>query len=149
MDTRIALKHFNLSFIPIFIGGSIYALFRPLYLKGFHLLKGLGLQPITLELRTLASPIHDYLPEWAVYSLPDALWTFSFISFFGILWWPQNKLIGAIIIGCITSVSLGSEILQWAGILSGTFDVIDLYFKAGFALLSITIIALTSKQKML
>ncbi len=61
-------------------------------------------------------------PEWMIYSLPDGLWALSYILIILAQEMP-HKLIWASV---IPLVGFFSELLQLAGLMPGTFDIIDL-----------------------
>lgn len=77
--------------------------------------------------------IKDYclsasLPNWFVYSLPDALWMFALILLIVTIWDFDftKSCIAWIIISFLTGVLF--EILQKLKMINGTFDYIDLIF---------------------
>ncbi len=66
------------------------------------------------------------IPEWIIYSLPDALWLIS-LNFIILIFWKfkinKHSIIWIII---NTIIGLYSEIGQYLKIIPGTFDKIDL-----------------------
>lgn len=113
-------------FIPLLFGGLIYLLFRPTGLLMFRWLDGLGLLDDLLMLRKVLCSPFERLPNWFLYSLPDALWFYSFISLFNSIWkWRISKenIFWFLI---IIVVGLGSEVLQYFKMIRGTYDKIDL-----------------------
>ncbi len=93
--------------------------------------------------------IKDYcllikLPNWVIYSLPDALWMFALILLVVTIWnfTLSKSCIIWIIISFLTGILF--EILQKPRFIKGTFDYIDLIF---IIVASIFPILLTFKLK--
>lgn len=88
----------------------------------------IGLSNSINNLREYANLIVNDIPHWFLYSLPDGLWIFSYISLMLYIW--QNSIsfknISWILI--IPILAIGSEIGQLLGLVSGTFDFADLVF---------------------
>lgn len=79
------------------------------------------------------------LPDWCIYSLPDALWMFSLILLIITLWdFNFNKYcIIWISISYLTGIMF--EILQKTTLIKGTFDYKDLVFMTIASILPILI----------
>src|SRR3990172_4353052 len=90
MTTRQRLKLTVI--IPLLIGGLICILFRADSLLMFRWFDTIGLGQTIKTARQLIG--HSNLPAWTVFSLPDALWIFSFTNFMLIIWrdkfWGQS-----------------------------------------------------------
>jgi hypothetical protein len=91
------------------------------------------------------------LPYWFIYSLPDALWMLAMSLSILLIWKYQihSSSIACTIIAVCAGMS--HEILQGAGIISGTFDGADLAFIFVAGILPITLVyfnARTYKFKM-
>jgi len=112
--------------ITLLIGGLIYVLFRALSLLMFSWYKSIGLGEILNGLRKSTIPFAENIPEWILFSLPDGLWIFSYVSLMLLIW--QNSIskknISWILITPILAIS--SELGQLFGLITGTFDLIDL-----------------------
>lgn len=130
---------------PCLIGGVlIYAISRP---RGLY---------INLWLSKLISPKIDTwfhsgnntpnLPEWFIYSLPDALWMLTLMLIILMIWnfRLNRKSIPWISLAFVTGISF--EFLQAFHIVRGTFDAIDLAFiiAGGLIPVSITLLNFTS-----
>lgn len=77
----------------------------------------------------------DFLPEWFIYSLPGALWIFSFTMFLHTVTVFQKSLITALPL----IIALAIELLQYFSITDGVFDWQDVFFYILFySLASIT-----------
>ena len=70
----------------LLIGGLIYLLFRTSSLKMFGWYKTIGLGEFTNGLRKLTIPFADKIPDWILFSLPDGLWIFSYVSLVLFIW---------------------------------------------------------------
>ena len=66
------------------------------------------------------------ITEWVRYSLPDGLYCAAYILIIDAIWKNDNRLIKYIIISLVPLVTITSEILQYYGIVRGTFDKYDL-----------------------
>ena len=127
------LKYIFHSILPILIGGLIYIIFRTKSLIMFQWFSYLSLDRIVESFRTFGA---INLPDWAIYSLPDALWIYSFTITMIILWnfkIDKNNWYW-ILFAPVFGISL--EIAQLFG-LKGYFDIIDLLFCLGFSLVAL------------
>ena len=73
--------------IPLLIGGLIYIIYRTETLIMFSWFSYLSLDQYVDYLRTFSSYL---LPDWVILSLPNGLWTYSFIVGISFIW--NNKL---------------------------------------------------------
>ena len=122
-----------LSITSLTIGGLIYLGFRNESLIMFTWANRIGASVWVQCWRDYCS--HMVLPDWVLYCLPDGLWSFSCILFFDAIWMDyKNKrfIFYASILPCIAIVL---EFFQLFGILSGTFDPLDLCCYVGAILL--------------
>jgi hypothetical protein len=74
-------------------------------------------------MRTLFGGIQ--LPDWMVYSLPGGLWSAAYVLLVG--WLMQGRALRWRLLATLPIPLAGalSELLQGAGVLSGTFDTSD------------------------
>ena len=88
----------------------------------------IGLKEAISYLRLFTLPFYDNLPDWFLYSLPDGIWLFSYLSVLLLIW--DNKISKHNIhwVLLIPSIAIFSEIGQLFEIVSGTFDITDLVF---------------------
>ena len=123
-------KHYNLilkNFIlPISIGTFIYLLFRPLHITVFHWANTLGIYCTIIEARTFYD-IGHLIPEWAIYSLPNGLWAYSFMFFISFIWGEIKSSSKAFFIALVVLLSLGSEIGQLFSLVPGSFCLTDIF----------------------
>ena len=95
------------------VGGLTYLLFRPCTLLMFRLVDALGAMTVLGDCRSWAADSGAWLPEWVVYILAiEALLAPS-----------RNKVV---IAGIMPVAGAVTEWLQAIGVLSGTFDVLDI-----------------------
>jgi hypothetical protein len=122
-------KYFYLCVMaPLFLACLIYVSFRSEHILINLLLKHSFLHNIFSEYRKAISPLYALLPHCLYYSLPSALWLFSTLSFFLMLWkfninrnnfyWFTLPLVYCIIL----------EISQKIHFTDGTYDANDLIF---------------------
>ena len=109
------------AFFSMFIGSMIYILFREKRLLMFKWFKFIKLDFVINFLRDSFYKYRIYIPKIVLFSLPDALWVYSFTMFLSIYF--KNKII-------LSSIFVGSmiiEILQlW--FVTGTFDMYDVIY---------------------
>ena len=69
------------------------------------------------------------IPKWMIFSLPDALWVYSLTAFM-IITWNDNPMSKNAMFWMSLGPILGiaPEFGQKIGIVSGTFDLVDLLF---------------------
>lgn len=112
--------------VPLLFGGSIYLLFRSEQLYMFRWVKQLGMNEQLLSLRLRYRYIGEMLPDWALHSLPDALWLYAFASFMFLLWEgtkATRQWLWCIIPILVAIVwEIGQAFQWWAG----TFDWWDI-----------------------
>ena len=120
------VKKIMMAFIPLILGGIIYAIYRTENLKMFKWFKELGIYNEIKKIRDNDGVKTIKMPEWIIYSLPDALWLLS-LNFTIIIFWKfkinKHSIIWIIL---TTIIGLYSEIGQYLKIIPGTFDNKDL-----------------------
>lgn len=121
--TRHQFQHI---FIPLSIGCVLYILFRAdgsLMFKWFDIL---GLSKMLNQSHFITFPFRQIIPTWAIYSLPDALWTYSLTTTMIFNWNSTFNKSSCpwILIGPFLAIL--SELAQYLGLLKGTFDIVDL-----------------------
>ncbi|MDR2878954.1 MAG: hypothetical protein LBV03_03475 [Fusobacteriales bacterium] len=104
---------------PILLGGIIYVFFRSSNLLMFSWFKFLKLDGFIYFIRKYTVLYQKNIPYYALYSLPDGLWAYSFIAFLSLYF--KNKFIYTL----PGTIGAAVEILQlW--FVPGTFDILDL-----------------------
>jgi hypothetical protein len=109
--------------VPVIMGGLIYILWRDTSLRMFDWAREIGIFGAINVSRDAAHNLFKMVPEFVVYSVPDALWTFSFARFNCALC-TRGAHVGWLAVAPV--ISLGSELGQSVGIVPGTFDWLDL-----------------------
>ena len=137
--------------LTLLIGGLIYVALRVESLILFKWISAISLYTPIKKLREITLPIKDNLPEWFLFSFPDGLWVFSYISLILLIW--RNKITkhNFVWLFIIPFVAIFSEIGQKIKIISGTFDLVDLLFYSSGSILPFIIFTnlLTLKKKQL
>lgn len=128
--------------LPIFIGSMIYILFREKTLLMFDWFSYLKLDFIIDFLRNNFYGYRTYIPKSILFSLPDALWVYSFTMFLNI-YFKNRILLSIIFIGSIIT-----EISQlWFVI--GTFDIYDVIYMFALYLVAMYFIKKFEEEKKL
>lgn len=112
--------------LPVIVGGLIYLTYRTDTLIMFGWFKKIGLKDTIEFLRSNQLLQSLIIPNWVKFSLPDALWLFSFTYVTLFIW--DNKMSKQSIFWIFLAPFIGifSEAGQLIGIIPGTFDKIDL-----------------------
>jgi hypothetical protein len=114
--------------LTLLIGSFIYILFRTETLKMFSWFNSLNLEKNIKILRNLTFELKAELPNWFLFSLPDGLWLFSYVSLILIFWKNKINRKNIFWILFLPFLAIFSEIAQFFNLLSGTFDAVDLLF---------------------
>lgn len=130
MGSRNCVKLILLTVLPVLVGAMIYILWRPTSIRIFGWLETVGLAGGVAKLRALAEPANSYLPQWAIFSLPNGLWAFSYTVFIVCLWWNVPTIHGRLWLCSAPLIGLGYESLQFFGVIPGVFCHQDLLFCA-------------------
>jgi hypothetical protein len=110
----------------LFLGGLIYFLFRSEQLIMFQWFDFFEL-PLQ-NIRVLTLGFGRNLPDWFVFSLPDGLWIFSYITLILLIWRNKINRQNIIWIAITPLLALVFEIGQYINIVQGTFDFYDILF---------------------
>jgi hypothetical protein len=127
-----------LSAFALTLGGTIYIFFRPAEHVFFGWIRAVGLDHWFSLARDRSLSSSLLLPEWIVYSLPNGLWAFAYALLITSIWWAGKSWLKYFWMASIPILVLGYEVLQYAGIIPGTFSIQDIVF--GMAGLTIGII---------
>lgn len=126
--------------LPIFVGGAVYTLFGSPTLWVFDWYAQLGLTDFVITVRGIFTDLRPLLPGWVLYSLPDGLWVYAYTSLMANIWKvsaKSNVKVAWVLSGVV--LAFGTEFGQSLGLISGTFDVWDIYFYVtGFLLAALT-----------
>jgi len=106
---------------------GFYSLWRSKRLLVFTWYGRLGLQAPLLALRTNLAGVRHFLPDFVLYSLPDALWVYSFTFLMQSVWFRHSKSYGRTFwILLPVSLAVGAEVGQLIKVVPGTFDLKDI-----------------------
>lgn len=119
------MKIFLQVILPLLTGGLIYILFRADSLIMFSWFDKLGVGDLIQSFRHHTVGQFS-LPSWFAYSLPDALWIFSFTSLMIAIWRGKFSIQSIFWIFIAPTIGLFSEIGQAFHFVRGTFDIMDL-----------------------
>ncbi|MFN2531809.1 MAG: hypothetical protein ABR555_10975 [Pyrinomonadaceae bacterium] len=112
-------------FLPLFLGGLVYVLWRDPKTLMFRWSDSLRMGGLISAIR-LTGKLDANMPQWVRYSLPDGLWVYSLTAFMTLVWrdtdsWLRSAWVAVgLIVGC------GIEFGQLIGVVPGSFDTGDL-----------------------
>jgi hypothetical protein len=112
--------------LPLAIGGFVYLVWRPDSLLLFWWANSLHLLEALQRFRAAITTVVPHLPAPVSYSLPTALWAYAMVSAILVVWRGSHTPIAVAWCSLATALAVGPELAQWAGVLSGTFDFVDL-----------------------
>ncbi len=117
---------YTLPGVAIILGGCIYLFLRPEEVLYLHWARSAGLDAVVSLLRPENPDALSSLPTWTLYSLPGALWAFAYALIMTRLWVSKRHWIRYLWLSTIPLLVLVFEVLQYPGILPGTFSIPDL-----------------------
>lgn len=118
------ISEIALGFVFLATGCVIYLLFRSKTLNIYQWCISLRLSNIVDSLRGFVQDL--YVTEWIKYSLPDGLYCAAYILIMDAIWHNDNRIIKYFIMSLVPFVTISSELLQYYGLVKGTFDSYDL-----------------------
>ena len=117
-----------LHLMTIFCGGAIYVCFRSGGLLMFRWFNFLGIGERIAILRNDTVAWGKTLPNWFLFSLPDGLFLFSYVSLMLAIWNKEVARSGIFWVSSIPVLIILSELGQLFLVVPGTFDIVDLLF---------------------
>ncbi len=114
-----------LSALALFFGGLIYILFRTSDFIFFNWIRAAGLGK-WFNLARSYSLSSSPLPDWLIFSLPDGLFAFAYALLITGIWAGSKSWLRYFWMASIPVFILGYELMQYAGIVKGTFCIQDL-----------------------
>lgn len=121
-----ASLHLHLAVLfPAVVGGLLYMLFREESLTIFGLVRRCGAMGALSSLREALTSTSSAAPSWVFYSLPNALWVFSFTAIQGVVWRGVKNTQSVTWLLIPLMISVGFEFGQEAGIVPGYFSWCD------------------------
>ncbi len=124
--------------LPLILGGTIYLLFRSKNLMMFSIIENIGLTQIVNQWRLSTICIKPFIPNWAIYSLPNSLWLYSMMSFWLSIWNHNLKIANALILSSLI-FCIFLELLQKTHWIVGTFCMTDIFLSILFFSVFITL----------
>jgi hypothetical protein len=118
-----------LSVSALFLGGIIYILFYTSQPVFFSWIRAAGLNNWLSITRQYSLAAGSHLPPWIVYSLPDALWAFAYALMITGIWIRRNSGLKYFWMLTIPVLIVGLELLQYTGMVKGTFSLLDIAFE--------------------
>lgn len=131
--------------LPIIIGSIIYILFRPTSLIIFNFFSFINVDIFIMSLRNTNFHLIKYIPNFFIYSFPNALWVYSFSFFTLMLWYNYNILARILSFIFIFIIAIGIELCQLNHYLPGTYDCVDLITSIFSSLMALIIITYRRK----
>lgn len=110
----------------LFCGSLIYILFRASSLRMFIWFESLNILNFIKTIRNHTTNYAHNFSDLILYSLPDGLWLFSYISLMLYLWKNEVKYENLFWLFSVPIISIMSELGQIIKIVPGTFDITDL-----------------------
>lgn len=123
--------------LPVIAGAAIYVLWRAPSLLVFRWLDLVGADQFAHLARGAASPARPLLPSWVLFTLPDALWVYALTACLSRIWRGSRGASRVAWLSVGPVLGVGSELGQLAGVVPGTFDVVDLCAAAAAAALAL------------
>ena len=113
-----------LGLLFLICGCTIYLLFRSKSLNIYQWCTALGLSSVIDNLREQVQNWN--ISEFVKFSLPDGLYCTAYILIIDAIWYKDKGIMKCVIISFVPFVTFCSEIMQYLGLVKGTFDVYDL-----------------------
>lgn len=123
--TRTRWRYLLHGVLPVLAAAAIYVLFRSPRLRAFSWLDAWGLGDLVAVARVWARPAAEHLPQWLLFSAPDALWVYALTACLAIVWRGERTARRWWLCAGI-ALAAGGELGQWIGLVPGVFDPADL-----------------------
>lgn len=120
----LVVSEICLGAISLMCGCVIYLLFRSKSLNIYKWCSAIGLSDNVDEIRKTVTDWN--LPDWVRFSLPDGLYCAAYLLLIDAIWRSDTSWRKYIILSVVPIVTVGSEVLQYFGLVKGTFDFADL-----------------------
>ena len=93
----------------------------------FKWAKDFGVEFFVSAIRSSLSGLEVSQWKYIVFSVPYGMWVISFCCFIGAIWDKDRSLSAVIWRFLAPVIAISSEVLQFLGLLPGTYDINDLY----------------------
>jgi len=120
----------GLSLLALAIGGLIYLYLRPSVHVYSDWIRGIGLDDWYNSLRVSALSQSLQTPDWFVFALPNGLWAFAYSLLITRIWSGSRSFLKYFWFASMPGLVFGFELLQYSGVIHGTFSLQDLAFGA-------------------
>jgi len=124
----------------LFLGGIIYVLWRDESLIMFRWFNDLGFGVKVHNIRLYAKPYANILPQWVIFSLPQALWLLSGILLLKSIWGNDKHKGMKLWLIILLTMAFGIEYVQYLHWIPGTFDELDIGLLIGGCIISFVFI---------
>jgi hypothetical protein len=126
-----------LSASALILGGAIYILFYTSQPVFFSWIRTAGFHNWLTQARHYSLTAGSNLPPWVVFSLPDGLWAYAYAVLITGIWIRSNSGLKYFWMFSIPVLVIGLELLQYAGMIKGTFSLQDIVFEFSGLLIGI------------
>lgn len=120
------MKKFGIALIALLVGGLIYIFWRSETLMMFAWLEYFGLEKFIRSMRDITLELS--LPNWVLFSLPNALWLFSGLLLFDFIWGSEASVSKLFWFFIFWMIAVCTELSQALRLIPGTFDWQDMTF---------------------
>lgn len=127
------LKTIVIPAAPLGVGGLIYILWRSPSLLMFKWFDALGLTTLLMSMRSACSDVRSNIPDWVLYSLPDAAWLSSGFLLYAVIWSGSRCGARHFWVWVPPFLAVTGEFGQLFRVVPGTFDVTDVMVCIGAA----------------
>lgn len=123
-DTLTRIVKAMIGAASLTLGGLIYIQYRTDSLLMFDWFHGLGLTDYIENLRNNAQMPNVY--GWVKYNMPAGLWVFAYMFVIDSIWGKDKNNVYMFFLFVLPLLAIASELMQYVGMLPGTFDFMDL-----------------------
>lgn len=121
---KVAISEFIIGGIFLVCGCAIYLLFRTKTLNIYKWTSHIGFSDYVDSMRQQV--LCWNIPSFVKYCLPDGLYCAAYILMIDAIWYNNKGIMKNIVMSFVPVVTIISEILQYFGLIKGTFDIYDL-----------------------
>ncbi|MFA5404158.1 MAG: hypothetical protein WC358_04420 [Ignavibacteria bacterium] len=111
--------------VPVFIGALIYILFRTDSLQMYRWFEYLKISGFIYSFRDSVNIFPEGYFKILINTIPNGLWAFSYSAFLLVIWKNEITSHNYYYFIFIPIIAVMSEFMQLFGIVSGTFDILD------------------------
>ena len=123
-SNKIVVSEIIFGTLFLVFGCAIYLFFRSKTLNIYRWCSLLDISGYVDSVRLQVQ--HWSIPQMVRFSLPDGLYCAAYILIMDAIWHNDDGVIKGMIISLVPIVTISSEILQYFGLIKGTYDTYDL-----------------------